>query len=49
YRDALSLDHAVGELRRMAGTQFDPEVVDAFVPLAEEYAPPGLPQSIRQP
>jgi HD-GYP domain-containing protein (c-di-GMP phosphodiesterase class II) len=49
YRDALSLDHAVGELRRMAGTQFDPEVVDAFVPLAEEFAPSGLPASSSQP
>jgi HD-GYP domain-containing protein (c-di-GMP phosphodiesterase class II) len=33
YRAALSLDHAAGELTKMAGTQFDPDVVEAFVPL----------------
>lgn len=43
YRAALSLEHAVAELHRMAGTQFDPEMVAAFVPLAEELAPAGLP------
>ncbi len=47
YRSALSLEHAVGELKRMSGTQFDPEVVAAFIPLAEEFAPPGLPAPIR--
>jgi HD-GYP domain-containing protein (c-di-GMP phosphodiesterase class II) len=31
YRVALSWDYAIGELRRCSGTQFDPEVVDAFV------------------
>ncbi|MDX6566146.1 MAG: hypothetical protein QOE10_1808, partial [Gaiellales bacterium] len=31
YRSALSRDHAVAELRRNAGTQFDPQVVHAFV------------------
>jgi len=36
YRSALPLDQAVGELVRLAGTQFDPEAVDAFVPLAEK-------------
>ena len=30
YRDALSLTAARGELRRNAGTQFCPEIVDAF-------------------
>ena len=45
YRSARTLEHAVGELRRMAGTQFDPDVVAAFVPLAEELAPAGLPAS----
>ncbi len=48
YRGARSLEHAVGELRRMSGTQFDPEVVAAFLPLAEEFAPPGLPAPTRQ-
>jgi putative nucleotidyltransferase with HDIG domain len=34
YRKALSLEVAVGELRKNAGTQFDPDVVDALVALA---------------
>ncbi|HEX9970413.1 MAG TPA: HD domain-containing phosphohydrolase [Acidimicrobiales bacterium] len=35
YRTALSLDEATAELTRMAGTQFDPDVVAAFVPLCD--------------
>jgi len=31
YRRALSVEDAVAELRRCAGTQFDPWVVDAIV------------------
>jgi HD-GYP domain-containing protein (c-di-GMP phosphodiesterase class II) len=31
YRKALSLEDAAAELRRCAGTQFDPQVVDALV------------------
>ena len=31
YRRALSLDEATAELQRCAGTQFDPQVVDALV------------------
>ncbi len=31
YRKALGRDHALGELRRCAGTQFNPRVVDAFI------------------
>lgn len=30
YREPMSDDAAIAELRRCAGTQFDPEVVDAF-------------------
>jgi HD-GYP domain-containing protein (c-di-GMP phosphodiesterase class II) len=31
YQPALSSDHALGELQRYAGTQFDPDVVDAML------------------
>jgi HD-GYP domain-containing protein (c-di-GMP phosphodiesterase class II) len=31
YRDALTVDEAIAELRRGSGTQFDPVVVDAFL------------------
>ncbi|MHB8513443.1 MAG: HD-GYP domain-containing protein [Actinomycetota bacterium] len=31
YRDALSIDEAVAEVRRASGTQFDPEVVEEFL------------------
>jgi HD-GYP domain-containing protein (c-di-GMP phosphodiesterase class II) len=31
YRKALSNEQALGELRKFAGVQFDPEVVDGFV------------------
>jgi diguanylate cyclase (GGDEF)-like protein len=30
YRDAMSIDDALAEIRACAGTQFDPTVVDAF-------------------
>ena len=33
YRDALSIDHAMDELLRGKGTQFDPEVVEMFMAL----------------
>ncbi len=39
YRAALPLDQAAAELAKMAGTQFDPEVVRAFLPLCEQFAP----------
>jgi ribonuclease P protein subunit RPR2 len=35
YRAALGTDHAATELARMAGTQFDPEVVKVFLPLID--------------
>ncbi len=43
YRAALSIDHASTELTRMAGTQFDSDVVAAFVPMCERLlvAPAG--------
>jgi HD-GYP domain-containing protein (c-di-GMP phosphodiesterase class II) len=31
YRAALSFDHAVAELRRCSGSQFDPAVVEALL------------------
>jgi diguanylate cyclase (GGDEF)-like protein len=38
YRRAMSSDEAVAELRRAAGTQFDPRVVEAFVGVLEAEA-----------
>ena len=44
YRVALSQEYAFAELRRFAGTQFDPQVVEAFVEVlaasGEEYGSP---------
>jgi len=39
YRKALTRDAAVTELRRCAGTQFDPKIVEAFLRIEEEEAP----------
>jgi ribonuclease P protein subunit RPR2 len=39
YRRAFSVDQAVSELQRMAGTQFDPDVVGLFAPLCERLVP----------
>jgi HD-GYP domain-containing protein (c-di-GMP phosphodiesterase class II) len=39
YRAALSIEHAAGEIERMAGTQFDPEVSRVFVPMCERLRP----------
>lgn len=35
YRNAFSCDEAVSEVRRCSGTQFDPEIVDAFLAAIE--------------
>jgi two-component system, cell cycle response regulator len=43
YREALTSTEALAELRRCAGTQFDPQVVEALATdLAEEAAPQPL-------
>ena len=36
YRKAMTLDKAMAELRRCAGSQFDPGVVAAFLTVLEE-------------
>ena len=36
YRSALTREYAVSELRRCSGTQFDPEVVKAFIRVLEK-------------
>lgn len=41
YRKALPRERAVAELRKYAGTQFDPGVVEVFLGLAEAEAAPG--------
>ena len=42
YRAALSLDEACAELRRCAGTQFDPAVVDALLGVLADAAVPAV-------
>jgi putative nucleotidyltransferase with HDIG domain len=37
YRDPVSSEEALAELRRVAGTQLDPMVVDTFVEMIERY------------
>ena len=41
YRDGRSADEATEELRRCAGSQFDPAVVEAFLAVA------ALPESVQ--
>ena len=36
YEDALSVEYAIGELEKGKGTQFDPDVAEAFIELIEE-------------
>jgi len=42
YRAALGLDEACAELRRCAGTQFDPAVVDALLEVLADAAIPAV-------
>jgi HD-GYP domain-containing protein (c-di-GMP phosphodiesterase class II) len=37
YRRALPHEVAISEIERCAGTQFDPEIADAFVKLLEAW------------
>ncbi len=37
YRKALPHEVAIGEIERCSGIQFDPEVVQVFMPLIEDY------------
>jgi HD-GYP domain-containing protein (c-di-GMP phosphodiesterase class II) len=51
YRAAMSTAEAAAELRRGAGTQFDPEVVDALLDLLG-HQPPQVPdrsEGVRMP
>lgn len=36
YKERLSIEYAIGELERGKGTQFDPDVAQAFIELIEE-------------
>jgi putative nucleotidyltransferase with HDIG domain len=37
YRNALSMSHAREEIRRCAGTQFDPKIVEVFLSIPENH------------
>jgi HD-GYP domain-containing protein (c-di-GMP phosphodiesterase class II) len=48
YRAARTSDHAVEEIKRCSGTQFDPEIVEAFVLLSEANETLLLPETHEQ-
>lgn len=37
YRDSLSLEEAIAELKRCSGTQFEPEIVNVFINILKNY------------
>lgn len=50
YRRALTIEQAVGELLKFAGTQFDPNIVDVFLQILEDdpdFARTGIEASLR--
>jgi HD-GYP domain-containing protein (c-di-GMP phosphodiesterase class II) len=48
YKEALNHDDALDEIRRHAGTQFDPEVVEVFCAIYAQVVPPdGLEEVYR--
>jgi diguanylate cyclase (GGDEF)-like protein len=46
YKQAMSLEHALIELRRCAGTQFDPRLVEVFCRLVAEHTSTGRLRSL---
>ena len=36
YKERLSVEYAIGELERGKGTQFDPDVAQAFIEMVKE-------------
>lgn len=48
YRPAMSIESAAAELRRCAGTQFDPAIVSEFLQMLQEESP-SLAASIEEP
>jgi diguanylate cyclase (GGDEF)-like protein len=47
YKRAMSLQDALSELRRCAGTQFDPQLVEVFCRLVSERTDPRAPLALR--
>jgi diguanylate cyclase (GGDEF)-like protein len=47
YRDPVARADATAELRRCAGTQFDPSVVEAFSAVVADGPPPGARPAVR--
>jgi putative two-component system response regulator len=43
YKEAWPIDEVIEEIARLGGTQLDPRLVDAFVPMARELHAEGFP------